>query len=112
MQEDKWCVLERFRVREAWRDRVLSERPELFPTFISRHMHLMEVAACALGPFLISSDDSDSNSGWLSMAWEFSDRQAASELLALWEDPEFVECLEVRFEQGHKHEPNGGLPGF
>jgi hypothetical protein len=108
MQEEKCGVILRFRVKPEWHGRIREEVPGLFERFVSAHAELME-GRDVLGPFLVEDDPTG---GWLTITWQFPDREAASRLLQLWEDPPWSPYIEGTLEHGYKHEPEGGLPGF
>ena len=108
IDEEKWGVLERFRVRTAWADRVASERPGLLASHIARRTEMMAAGAHALGPFELPADDG----AWLMILWQFPSREAAADLLAMCREPEWEECVEHHLLEGHKHDPRYPLPGF
>jgi hypothetical protein len=105
MREEKWAVLELFRPRPQWRERVGGE---ILAAGVARRLELMRAGAHALGPFEIELADGR----WWCMSWEFPDAAAAAGLHRLVSDPTWCERVEVRLLQGHKHDPSDGLPGF
>lgn len=108
MHEDKWGVLERFRVRPQWRGRVLREDPGLLARAVTARTGLMQGGAHLLGPFLLRFEGED----WWTLLWQFPRREDARALRALCEDAAWNRYVETRLVEGWKHDPVDGLPGF
>lgn len=108
MWESKWGVLERFRVRPEWRDRVLASDPEFFTRAFAARMTLLERGAFVLGPFAIDGPDGS----WWTVLWQLPTLAIAEELERLVADPQWTRCVESRLERGQKFDPQAPLPGF
>ncbi|TAJ21213.1 MAG: hypothetical protein EPO68_05175 [Planctomycetota bacterium] len=105
MREAKWSVLELFRPRPEWRERV---GREFLAAGVARRVALMRAGAHALGPFEIEQADGR----WWCMSWEFASPAEAAPLQQLAADPAWCERIEVRLLEGHPYDPSDGLPGF
>jgi hypothetical protein len=109
MREQKWGVIEQFRVRARWRDRVATAHPDLLAKQMAQRARLVEGGAHAIGPFLAGDDES---AGWLTIAWQFPSAERAEPLRALWQAADWRECIEMQVEEGPKWDPFDRLPGF
>jgi len=112
MQEEKWGVLERFRVRPQWRGRVAKERPGLFEEQMRRRAELLPQDVHVLGPFLLEGPGEEDASPTWTVLWQFPTQEKAEELMAILQDPAWTECVETWLVQGPKFDPLALLPGF
>ena len=106
--EEKWGVLERFRVRPEWKDRVLDEDPAFLTRLVEQRAPLVDGGAFILGPFLLPHRDGE----WWTALWQFPNRDAADALRRAHEEPRWRDYLESELFEGSKYDPAFGLPGF
>ncbi len=112
MQEEKWGVLERFRVRRNWKDRVEREYPGLFHDQMRRRASLLPQDVHVLGPFLLDPPESKDEAPYWTVLWQFPTKEMALQLMPILEDSAWTECVETELIQGPKFDPNDLLPGF
>ncbi len=109
MREQKWGVVERFRVRARWRNRIGTVHPDLLATQMMLRARLVDTGAHVIGPFLSGDDEA---AGWLTIAWQFHSAEQAEPLRTLWRIAAWQECVEMQIEEGPKWDPFDRLPGF
>lgn len=104
MREEKWGILERFRIRHEYENAV--------PAGLLRRFVTQRLAALGdgyvLGPFELH----EQNGTWWTLLWEFETRDDAKGLLEQLDDERWNQYVETRVSQGFKYLPDDGLPGF
>ncbi len=112
MQEEKWGILERFRVRKEWKGRVEQEHPGLFHEQMRKRASLLPQDVHVLGPFLLSQPETEGQAPFWTVLWQFPSKEMALQLLSILQDPAWEECVETELIQGPKFDPLDLLPGF
>ncbi len=108
MQEEKWGILERFRVRPGHGSTIEESQPGLFSTQMRLRAELLPLGAYVLGPFRME----DETGSWWTVCWQFPDRESATALHRILEDEAWNVHVETRLLEGPKFDPMQLLPGF
>lgn len=108
MQEEKWGILERFRIRPGHEGIVEKDHPGLYAAQMRLKGELLPKGAHVLGPFRLE----DETGTWWTVLWQFPDRKSATTLRSIVDDESWSTHVETRLLEGPKFDPMQLLPGF